>query len=130
MRCYCLAGRATGQLDDFHFAEVWRSARRRSRLKTFFRYGLIYRSLTPFRYTETMSERRERPRDRVLRIATIKFEGGEISCLVRNISTTGAALDVSSSTNVPEFFTLFTDGSHRSCQTIWRRQKRIGVAFQ
>jgi PilZ domain len=76
-----------------------------------------------------MNEQREKPRDRVLRIATIKFDGGEISCLVRNISTTGAALDVNNSTDVPDFFTLFTDGSHRSCQIMWRRQKRIGVAF-
>jgi len=39
MRGYCLAGRATGELDDFDFTEVWRSARRRSRLKTFFGMG-------------------------------------------------------------------------------------------
>src|SRR5436190_19647494 len=103
------------------YAEVWGRAQRRPCLKKSSEWICIYRSLNPFRHTETMSERRERPRDRVLRIAAIKFEGSEISCLARNISTTGAALDVGSSTNVPDFFTLFTDGSHRCCQIIWRR---------
>jgi hypothetical protein len=41
----------------------------------------------------------------------------------------GAALDVASPFRSPEHFTQVADGSHRPCQNIWRKRKRIGVEF-
>jgi hypothetical protein len=63
-----------------------------------------------------MDERRATVRDWVLKPGTIEFGGGAGSCMVRNVSTIGAAMD-----------TLVADGSHRTCQIIWRKRKRIGV---
>jgi hypothetical protein len=76
-----------------------------------------------------MVEKRTVSRHRVLKAGTIEFGGGAINCMVRNQSTTGAALDVASPVGIPEHFTLITDGSHLPCHVVWRREKRIGVAF-
>ncbi|MFK4386305.1 hypothetical protein ABIA40_005713 [Bradyrhizobium sp. USDA 223] len=43
-----------------------------------------------------MDERRDKARHRVLKAGTIEFGGGAIDCTVRNLSDTGAALDVAS----------------------------------
>jgi len=51
--------------------------------------------------------------------------------MVRNMSNIGAALDVNSPVGIPEHFTLVfpADGLHMPCRVAWRKQKRIGVAF-
>jgi hypothetical protein len=76
-------------------------------------------------------EHRSAPRHRVLKAATIEFGGGGIDCVVRNISDTGAALEVTSPVGIPERFTLVVAQEHgtRLCRVMWRREKRIGVAF-
>lgn len=76
-----------------------------------------------------MDEKRTSPRHRVLKAGTIESRGGTIDCTVRNLSTAGAALDVTSPVGIPEHFTLFADGARHSCHVIWRKEKRIGVAF-
>ncbi|MDH2353907.1 PilZ domain-containing protein [Bradyrhizobium sp. SSUT112] len=78
-----------------------------------------------------MDERRNRGRHRVLKAATIEFGGGAIDCTVRNLSDTGAALDVTSPVGIPDHFTLFVqaDGTHLGCTVVWRKEKRIGVRF-
>ena len=76
-----------------------------------------------------MNEKRNSPRHRVLKAGTIEFNGGVITCMVRNLSSAGAALDVPSPVGIPEYFTLIADGSHLPCRVVWRKEKRIGVAF-
>ncbi|MCK1339666.1 hypothetical protein ACVW1A_002282 [Bradyrhizobium sp. LB1.3] len=78
-----------------------------------------------------MDERRDKARHRVLKAGTIEFGGGAIDCTVRNLSGTGAALDVSSPVGIPDHFTLFVqvDGTHLACTVVWRKEKRIGVRF-
>jgi hypothetical protein len=78
-----------------------------------------------------MDEHRTTPRNRVLKAATIEFGGGTISCMVRNMSEAGAALDVSSPVGIPDHFTLVlpTEGKRLTCHVAWRKEKRIGVAF-
>jgi hypothetical protein len=78
-----------------------------------------------------MAEKRTTQRHRVLKAGTIGFGGGVIDCMVRNISPAGAALDVSNPVGIPEHFTLrvAADGLHKPCHVIWRKQQRIGVAF-
>jgi hypothetical protein len=77
-------------------------------------------------------EKRATPRNRVLKAGAIEFNGGAIDCMVRNISNAGAALDVNSPVGIPEHFILVfkTDGVHLPCHIIWRKEKRIGVAFE
>lgn len=67
----------------------------------------------------------------MLKAGTIEFGGGAIDCTVRNLSDSGAALDVTSPLGIPEQFTLVVpgDGSHLACHVVWRKEKRIGVKF-
>jgi hypothetical protein len=62
---------------------------------------------------------------------TVEFAGSTINCLVRNISISGAALDVTNPLDIPERFDLVfkADGTHIPCHVVWRQEERIGVAF-
>jgi hypothetical protein len=70
-------------------------------------------------------------RRRMLKAGTIEFGGGGIDCTVRNLSETGAALEVVTPLFIPDRFTLFvpTEQLKRPCRVIWRKEKRIGVTF-
>jgi PilZ domain len=78
-----------------------------------------------------MVETRIAPRHRVSKAGTIEFFGGTINCVVRNLSVTGAALEVSDQTGIPERFILVMpeDGLRLLCHIVWRKEYRIGVAF-
>jgi hypothetical protein len=79
-----------------------------------------------------MNEHRISQRHRVLKGGTITFNGGAgISCTVRNLSETGAALEVASPVGIPDRFTLvFENGQNaKPCHIVWRKEKRIGIAF-
>jgi hypothetical protein len=51
-------------------------------------------------------ETRGATRFNVLGAGTIEFDGGEVNCVVRDMSITGAALEVLSSRSIPQHFTL------------------------
>jgi hypothetical protein len=78
-----------------------------------------------------MVETRIAPRYRVLKAAKIECGGATIDCTVRDLSTTGAALEVPSRMGIPAKFTLVVraDGLHLPCHVVWRKEFRIGVAF-
>jgi hypothetical protein len=79
-----------------------------------------------------MTESRAAPRHRVLKAGAIEFSGGgAISCAVKNLSASGASLEVVSALDIPDRFTLFIQGEQlkRPCHVAWRKEKRIGVAF-
>jgi len=78
-----------------------------------------------------VEEHRIAPRRRILKAATIAFGGSQIDCTLRNISGTGAAIDVVTPLFIPDRFTLVvpTEQLKRACHIIWRREKQIGVAF-
>ncbi len=75
-------------------------------------------------------EHRIATRHRVLKGGRILFGGGSIDCTVRNLSETGAALDVTSPLGIPSEFVLVTDDTLRPCRIVWRKEKRIGVTFE
>jgi hypothetical protein len=81
---------------------------------------------------QVLENKRAAPRQRVLKAGTIEFNGGTIDCVVRNISQTGAALEVASPIDIPNEFNLLISGDYTSqqCQVAWRREKRIGVTFK
>lgn len=54
---------------------------------------------------------------------------GAISCTVRNLSATGASLEVESPIGIPDSIVLESEGGGRRCRVIWRKEKRIGVRF-
>jgi PilZ domain len=76
-------------------------------------------------------EKRASRRKTVLMSGAIEFAGSTINCLVRNISISGAGLDVTSPLDIPERFNLVfkADGTHIPCHVIWRQGEQIGVAF-
>jgi hypothetical protein len=79
-----------------------------------------------------MIEKRRSQRFRVLKGATIAFEGNDLACTVRNLSAGGAALDFASTLNVPPSFTLVIESNRftRRCRPVWANEKRLGVAFE
>jgi len=78
-----------------------------------------------------MVETRRDARHRVLKAGSINFCGGAIDCTVRNLSTSGAALEVTSQSGIPEKFALAVpcDGLHLPCHIVWRKACKIGVRF-
>jgi hypothetical protein len=78
-----------------------------------------------------MNEHRAAPRHRVLKAGTISFGGSAIDCTVRNLSETGAAIEVVTPLFIPDRFTLIipSDQTKRPCHIVWRRERRIGLAF-
>ena len=78
-----------------------------------------------------MEEKRKFPRTEISEPAYVSSGGSVMSCVVRNISPDGAAIDVENPAFVPQRFRLVMakDSSVRECQIVWIQQKRIGVAF-
>jgi hypothetical protein len=80
-----------------------------------------------------MVETRTAFRHRVLKAATIEFGGNSIDCAIRDLSTTGAQLEVSNqkTAGIPAKFTLVIPGDalHLPCAVVWRSQYRMGVHF-
>jgi hypothetical protein len=79
-----------------------------------------------------MIEKRAVPRHRVLKHGMLAFGGGGgVDCMVRNISSGGARLDIANPIGLPESFTLViqADQFMRRCHAVWSNDQRIGVAF-
>jgi len=78
-----------------------------------------------------MVETRIAPRHRVTKPAKIDYGGYKIPCTIRDLSTTGAALEVSDQKEIPATFTLIVpeDRLKLPCHVVWRRNCRIGIAF-
>ena len=78
------------------------------------------------------NDRRKQPRHRTLKAGLIAFNrAGTIDCRVRNLSSIGAGLEVSSQVGIPEEFMLLVEHEHlkRRCRVIWRQPTRLGVEF-
>lgn len=78
-----------------------------------------------------MEEHRAAPRQRVLKAGTIEFGGEAIPCTVRNLSASGAAIEINSPLWFPDRFVLAveSEGWRRPCRVVWRKEKRLGVTF-
>jgi hypothetical protein len=75
---------------------------------------------------------RSAPRRKQLKSGIIAFHErhSTLPCLMREISDTGARLEVDQS-HVPDTFTLIIDldGLEAACAEMWRRGSRLGVRF-
>ena len=79
-----------------------------------------------------MVETRIAPRFRVSKTAMIEFIGGKpINCVVRNLSVTGAAIELPEPCRIPDSFLLVLpdDGLRLQCRIVRRGGYLIGVAF-
>ncbi len=79
-------------------------------------------------------ERRRAPRINFDISGAIKTSerSAAISCIVRDISETGARLTVQSGNHVPDVFQLHLEheGFSAECIVVWRSEKEVGVIFE
>jgi hypothetical protein len=63
------------------------------------------------------------PRQRTYKGGSISFDGGGIDCTIRNLSASGACLDIASPFGVPDNFTLIIKPEYlkRACEVAWRK---------
>ena len=79
-----------------------------------------------------MIEKRSAPRRRVFKLGTLAFRGGNsVDCMVRNLSSSGARIDIANPADLPTSFTLVIAADHfmRECHAVWHSEQRVGVAF-
>jgi len=79
-----------------------------------------------------MSEARHSARLRTFKGGCIIFGiTTSLDCLIRNMSDTGAALEIKSPIGIPDNFTLLIKPEfvERNCRVAWRSTDRIGVEF-
>jgi hypothetical protein len=78
-----------------------------------------------------MVETRGAQRYRVTKPAQIEYNGDKSACTLRDISTTGAALEVPDPAIIPAKFILILpdDGLKLPCTVVRRAGFRVGVAF-
>jgi hypothetical protein len=74
---------------------------------------------------------RKNKRRPILDKGLIRFGDMSMSCVIHNLSKGGVALDVGSQVGIPDQFTLIDVAAKKiySCNVVWRKGRRIGVAF-
>lgn len=81
-----------------------------------------------------MDEKRETLRSKAFSGAQIVFNqrNSTISCLVRNISKTGARLEFDAPSHVPDTFELKVNGKPHEfrAEVVWRKGTSVGVRFR
>lgn len=78
-------------------------------------------------------EQRVSPRRNTMIEAAIVFDGGRtrMRCIIRNLSETGAKLEVAAVTRIPRTFDLVVDKVRpQGCIVVWRSVKELGVQFR
>jgi PilZ domain len=78
-----------------------------------------------------MDERRKHPRTEIDQPGYVSSGGSVMSCMVRNISPEGAAIDVDNPAFIPQRFRLViaSDRSVYQCRIAWIQKNRIGLTF-
>lgn len=79
------------------------------------------------------AERRTSQRRKVLKGATLRFNGGygALGCIVRNLSDTGARLAFGETAAVPSAFDFWLSGADKPVRATvrWRGVEDVGIAF-
>ena len=78
-----------------------------------------------------MEEKRKHPRTEINEPAYVSSGGSVMSCMVRNMSVEGAAIDIENPAFVPPHFRLVmaNDSTVHECRIAWIQKNRIGVTF-
>jgi hypothetical protein len=79
-----------------------------------------------------MQERRLCPRRRVLKSGSVVRSGNRaaIECAVRNVSDSGACLQISVVHDLSTDFALDMGNAPRSSRVVWRSKDRSGIAYK
>jgi hypothetical protein len=82
---------------------------------------------------EATDNKRRKPRLRTIKGATLflPHTAAAFSCVMRNLSETGALVELPSTLGIPSHVVLRTnDGMvDRHCTIVWRTETRIGLSF-
>jgi ribosomal protein S1 len=82
---------------------------------------------------QVLKERRTMMRTCVLKSAQIIIgdHAAILECVVRNLTTRGACLEIGNAAALPDTFDLTFNRSRnwRPCRAIWRAADKVGVAF-
>jgi hypothetical protein len=79
-----------------------------------------------------MDENRGSQRLRTFKGGSIIFGlAAAVDCIVRNMSASGACLEIKGPVGIPDYFTLVIKPEcvKRNCRVVWRSAERIGVLF-
>jgi hypothetical protein len=80
------------------------------------------------------AERRPKPRKRVLLKGIVTYGNGTFSfdCIFRNLSETGARIDVGNNSQIPSTFHLINvrDSVVYKAKQVWHRGTEVGVSFE
>lgn len=79
-----------------------------------------------------MQDKRTNYRKRILKNAQIILseKAPKLDCAVRNLTDTGACLQVSTTYGIPATFDVVIEGVRRPCRSIWRTDTKMGIAFE
>ena len=89
------------------------------------------RAAVTLRAGGAVGEHRRIPRRNTNRAAKISFDRENMTCTVRNVSATGAAIEGANLARTPDHFVLVMEmeSTARSCKVIWRNKTQLGVQF-
>ena len=78
-----------------------------------------------------MSEQRRKPRQRTFKGGSITLPTGTVECIVRNVSATGALLELKAPALIPNDFELIIkpELTKRFCRVVRRDALQLGVHF-
>ena len=78
------------------------------------------------------ADKRRASRRNVRRAAKISFARQHLTCTVRNVSATGAAIEATNLAAIPDSFNLLMEmeSKARRCAVVWRKPTQIGVEFR
>jgi hypothetical protein len=93
--------------------------------------GKIRSGFSPAKPGSAAGYERRATRRNVAHAGRISFERHSVTCIIRNLSVTGAAVEAVNLAAVPDSFRLMLEmeSTERSCHVVWRRKNRIGVQF-
>jgi len=82
--------------------------------------------------TAADGNKRRSARRNVKRAAKISFARQSLTCMVRNVSATGAAIEAANLAEIPDSFKLVMEmeTAARRCAVVWRKKTQIGVEFR
>ena len=78
------------------------------------------------------ADNRKSARRNVWRAARISFLRKSMTCMVRDVSATGASIEASDVSAIPDIFKMRMEmeSAERRCAVVWRRKTRIGIEFR
>ncbi|MGQ0683852.1 PilZ domain-containing protein [Bradyrhizobium sp.] len=78
------------------------------------------------------ADKRRASRRNVRHAARINFARRSMTCMVRNISATGASIEAKNLAAIPDQFRMRIEmeSAERRCAVVWRKPTRIGVEFR